>query len=94
MSRKIAKEYKEAGLNPVPLKQGGKIPIRNDWVSPINDDIDKYEFEEIGICTGAVSGGLEGMNAKKFLLRLEERVDILNVTHHKVMKLSMETLLR
>jgi len=62
MSRKIAKEYKEAGLNPVPLKQGGKIPIRNDWVSPINDDIDKYEFEEIGICTGAVSGGLEGID--------------------------------
>lgn len=62
MSRKIAKEYKEAGLNPVPLKQGGKIPIRNDWGSPINDDIDNYAFEEIGICTGAVSGGLEGID--------------------------------
>ncbi len=62
MSREIARKYKESGLNPVPLKQGGKIPIRNDWGSPINSDIDKYEFEEIGICTGAVSGGLEGID--------------------------------
>ncbi|MDA9272229.1 bifunctional DNA primase/polymerase [bacterium] len=62
MSRKIAREYKESGLNPVPLKQGGKIPIRNDWGSPINDDIENYAFEEIGICTGAVSGGLEGID--------------------------------
>jgi hypothetical protein len=60
--REIAKQYKKAGLNPVPLKKGGKIPIRNDWGSPINDDIDKYAFEEIGICTGAVSGGLEGID--------------------------------
>jgi len=62
MNREIAKEYLESGLNPVPLAQGGKIPVRKDWVSPINDDIDSYDFDEIGICTGAVSGGLEGID--------------------------------
>lgn len=62
MSKQVAKEYLKAGLNPVPLAQGGKIPIRNDWGSPINKDIDNYDFDEIGICTGAVSGGLEGID--------------------------------
>lgn len=62
MSKQIAKEYLKAGLNPVPLAKGGKIPIRKDWGSPINKDIDNYDFDEIGICTGAVSGGLEGID--------------------------------
>jgi len=57
-----AKAYLKAGLNPVPLAQGGKIPLRKDWVSPIGDDIDNYDFYDIGICTGAVSGGLEGID--------------------------------
>ena len=29
---------------------------------PIGDDIDSYNFDDIGICTGAVSGGLEGLD--------------------------------
>ena len=62
MNKQIAKNYLKAGLNPVPLAKGGKIPIRNDWGSPINNDIDNYDFDEIGICTGAVSGGLEGID--------------------------------
>lgn len=62
MSRKIAKEYLASGLNPVPLEQGGKIPIRKNWVSPIGKDVDEFNFDEIGICTGAVSGGLEGID--------------------------------
>lgn len=55
-------DYLESGLNPVPLKKGGKIPIRYNWITPIGRDIFNYEFEEIGICTGAVSGGLEGID--------------------------------
>jgi hypothetical protein len=58
----IAIDYSEAGLNPVPLRQGGKVPIRRDWGSPINSEIEDFDFEEIGICTGAVSGGLEGID--------------------------------
>lgn len=60
--REIAKDYISYGLNPVPLKKGGKIPIRPDWGSPINKEVDDYDFGEIGICTGAVSGGLEGID--------------------------------
>jgi hypothetical protein len=62
MSKQTAKEYLKAGLNPVPLLKGGKIPVRKNWVSPINTEIEDFEFEEIGICTGAVSGGLEGID--------------------------------
>ena len=62
MSKTVAKKYLKAGLNPVPLENGGKIPIRKNWVSPIGKDIDNYDFDEIGICTGAVSGGLEGID--------------------------------
>ena len=72
MSRKIAKEYLEAGLNPVPLAINGKIPIRSNWVSPIGNEIDDYDFDEIGICTGAVSGGLEGID---FDLKYAENPD-------------------
>jgi len=62
MSKSVANKYLKAGLNPVPLAKGGKIPIRNGWGFPIGKDIDNYDFEEIGICTGAVSGGLEGID--------------------------------
>lgn len=62
MSKQVAKQYLTAGLNPVPLAQGGKIPVRKNWVSPIGKDIENYNFDEIGICTGAVSGGLEGID--------------------------------
>lgn len=54
----IAQKYLDAGLNPVPLYEGSKAPNRDEWGEPM-DDVKKYDFEEIGICTGAVSGGLE-----------------------------------
>jgi len=60
--KKEALEYLQAGLNPVPLEKGGKIPVRKDWGSPINKDVNNYNFDEIGICTGAISGGLEGID--------------------------------
>ena len=62
MRRTAAKAYLDAGLNPVPLPQGGKVPVRKNWGLPIGDDIDSYNFDDIGICTGAVSGGLEGLD--------------------------------
>lgn len=54
-----AKQYRDIGLNPVPIKKDFSKPIREDWGSPIGNDIDKYKFHQIGVCTGAVSGGLE-----------------------------------
>ncbi|MGB3491887.1 MAG: bifunctional DNA primase/polymerase [Elainellaceae cyanobacterium] len=59
MYNETAKEYLDAGLNPVPLDYGQKIPNISGWVDPINEDLSQYKFEEIGICTGSVSGGLE-----------------------------------
>ena len=56
-----AKEYLNSGLNPVPLELGGKVPVRKNWGSPI-ENVDDYNFSEIGICTGAISGGLEGLD--------------------------------
>jgi len=57
-----AKSYLKVGINPVPFAEGGKIPVRKKWGTPINKDIDNYDFDEIGVCTGAVSGGLEGID--------------------------------
>jgi len=59
MYNEIAREYLNAGLNPVPLDKGEKIPNIKGWVDPINEDLSQYNFEEIGIGTGSVSGGLE-----------------------------------
>lgn len=59
MYNETAKEYLDAGLNPVPLNYGDKVPNIKDWGLPINEDLSGYTFEEIGICTGSVSGGLE-----------------------------------
>ena len=59
MHQETAKQYLKAGLNPVPLPKGGKIPSRKDWGSSIKKEVDQFDFDEIGICTGTVSGGLE-----------------------------------
>lgn len=56
----VASRYLSAGLNPVPLNRGSKEPNRKKWTDPIQEaDIEKFTFEEIGVCTGIVSGGLE-----------------------------------
>tara|TARA_R110002167_G_scaffold331706_1_gene538418 strand:- start:64366 stop:66204 length:1839 start_codon:yes stop_codon:yes gene_type:complete len=89
-----AKRYVKAGLNPVPLQKGGKIPIRKNWGSPINKEVDDFEFEEIGICTGAVSGGLEGID---FDLKYSDNPDNLwntwksKVPHEILEKLTVST---
>ncbi len=72
MNLKTAKQYVKAGLNPVPLKKGGKVPTRGGWGTPINNEIEDFDFDEIGICTGAVSGGLEGID---FDLKYAEKPD-------------------
>lgn len=59
MYNEQARQYLSAGLNPVPLNKGEKVPNIEGWTEPIGEDLDRYRFEEIGICTGAVSGGLE-----------------------------------
>lgn len=59
MYNKTAQKYLDAGLNPVPLDKGEKVPNITGWVSPIKENLSKYNFQEIGIGTGAVSGGLE-----------------------------------
>lgn len=72
---KVAKEYQKLGLNPVPLLESSKPmsgrPVREDWGSPIGN-VDDYDFEEIGICTGSVSGGLEVIDFDIDVLSQEE----------------------
>jgi len=58
LGRETAKKYIEWGLNPIPLKD--KVPTIPDFISPMSEkDVKKYDFTDIGICTGIVSGGLE-----------------------------------
>ena len=55
-----AKKYLEWGLNPIPLRKGGKEPIKKKWGSDISKDVNKYSFNHgTGLCTGVISGGLE-----------------------------------
>lgn len=59
--RQTAKDFLSYDLNPVPLKD--KVPIRKDWGSNMTpESIDEYHFDEIGICTGIPSGGLEAID--------------------------------
>lgn len=74
MYNETAKEYLDAGLNPVPLNKGDKVPNIKDWGSPINENLSQYNFEEIGICTGSVSGGLEAIDLDLDVLDNAEEV--------------------
>lgn len=56
----IAKDYLGMGLNPVPVRKGTKEPIRKEHPTPIMlEDIDNFEWNEIGISTGYSSNNLE-----------------------------------
>lgn len=58
--QKIANRFLELELNPVPVKYGTKIPLRKKHHTPISkDEINKYDFEEIGISTGYSSLNLQ-----------------------------------
>lgn len=59
--RQTARDYLSYGLNPVPLTD--KIPQRKDWPKPLPEsELDNYDFDDIGICTGIVSAGLEAID--------------------------------
>lgn len=62
--REIAKRYLRLMLNPVPVANGSKIPLRENHssIAMTEEEIDDYDFENIGISTGIVSGGLEAID--------------------------------
>lgn len=61
--RQIAREYLELGLNPVPVSEN-KEPLREKHSTvPIEiEEIEDYDFDNIGISTGSISGGLEAID--------------------------------
>ena len=62
--KKIAKEYLSFGLNPVPVSKEHKEPLRLEHNSSLMtpEEIDKFDFEGIGVSTGIISGGLEAID--------------------------------
>lgn len=62
--RQVAREYMALGLNPIPIAKGLKIPLNEEHntVRITDKDIDFYEYENIGISTGIISGGLEAID--------------------------------
>ena len=58
--QKVAKRFKELNLNPVPVKKDSKVPLRKEHPSEItNEEINNFQFEEIGVSTGYSSLNLE-----------------------------------
>lgn len=62
--RKIAKNYLELGLNPLPILNSSKAPLIKDHntVKMTVEEIDKHNFEAIGVSTGLISEGLEAID--------------------------------
>lgn len=63
-SRKVARMFLDAGLNPVPIGAGGsKAPLRKLHGTLMSEEeIENYDFKNIGISTGIVSGGVEALD--------------------------------
>ena len=61
--QKVAKEYLSFGLNPVPVSEN-KEPLREKHSTvPITEkEIKDFDFDNIGISTGSISGGLEAID--------------------------------
>lgn len=58
-----AKEFLTLQLNPVPVKKGTKIPIRKEHQTRIlEEEIDEYNWNEIGISTGYASNNLGALD--------------------------------
>ncbi|QQV89745.1 bifunctional DNA primase/polymerase [Cellulophaga phage Calle_1] len=72
--RETAESYLKAGLNPVPLNKGDKIPNISGWGLPIGEDLSGFDFQEIGVCTGSVSGGLEVLDMDLDVLENQDEV--------------------
>ena len=61
--KKIAKRLISLELNPVPVKRGTKIPVREGHYKPIKvSEVDNFAFEEIGISTGYSSLNLQALD--------------------------------
>jgi hypothetical protein len=62
--QKEAKYFLSIGLNPVPVGKDTKEPDRPKWstVRFEEDEITEYPFDNIGIATGSMSGGLEAID--------------------------------
>lgn len=61
--QKTASRFLELDLNPVPVKIGTKIPLREKHFSPIpKEDIINFDFEEIGVSTGYSSLNLQALD--------------------------------
>lgn len=61
--QKVAKHYLDLGLNPVPVSEN-KEPLRKKFNSDIitEEEIIEYDFTNIGISTGIISGGVEAID--------------------------------
>ena len=61
--QKVAKEYLSFGLNPVPVSEN-KEPLREKHSTvPITEkETEDFDFDNIGISTGSISGGLEAID--------------------------------
>jgi hypothetical protein len=63
IKKAVIEKLIELSLNPVPVEMGTKVPVRkaHQEVFPISD-IDKYDFQEVGISTGYASLNLEALD--------------------------------
>lgn len=62
--KQIARNYLAVGLNPLPMVDSTKAPIisEHNSVKLTEDDINRYDFEAIGVSTGLISEGLEAID--------------------------------
>jgi hypothetical protein len=62
--KEVARRYLTLGLNPLPIKKGEKRPVieNHNSVKLTEDEINQYAFDEIGVSTGIISGGLEAID--------------------------------
>ncbi len=83
IKKSLIKRYIELSLNPVPVKKGTKVPIREKHTTVFTlDEVDKYNFEEIGISTGYASMNLEALdfdlkntdNPDEFIISFENMI--------------------
>jgi len=62
--KQVAREYMSYGLNPLPIGKGEKRPLNenHNTVKITDSDVDKYSYDNIGVSTGIISGGLEAID--------------------------------
>ncbi len=80
---KTAKDFLGMGLNPVPVQKGTKVPMRKEHPTDFpEENIEDYQWPEIGVSTGYASGNLEVLDfdlknsedPEKFLFDFKELV--------------------